>query len=141
MYNVLVLGSGGREHAICWNIAKSPLCKKLYIGPGNAGTEELGKNIKLNLLDFKEVEKAVDRYKIDILFVGPEAPLVKGIYDHFKNHKVQVIGPSKSAAQLEGSKAFAKDFMRKFNIPTAKYIEITKSNLKEGYKHIDCIKS
>ncbi len=137
MHKVLILGSGGREHALAWKIAQSPLCEKLYIGPGNAGTSEVGTNIAIDILDFKAIERYVDRHKIDFLVVGPEAPLVKGIYDHFAKHKVKVIGPSKVASQLEGSKSFANDFMRSFNIPTAASVDITKANLEEGYATID----
>jgi len=136
MHKVLVLGGGGREHTLCWKLSQSPLCEKLFIAPGNAGTEMLGGNLSIDILDFKSIEAAISKHDIDYLVVGPEAPLVAGIYDHFKDHRVKVIGPSKIASQLEGSKSFAKEFMRSFNIPTADYIEVTLDNLKEGLKHI-----
>jgi len=137
MYNVLILGSGGREHALAWKIKQSHLCKNLFIAPGNAGTDQVGKNVYVNILDFKAVERLVDRHDIQYLIVGPEAPLVEGIYDHFIDHKVHVIGPSKQAAQLEGSKSFANDFMKSFNVPTAASIDITEENLANGYEVID----
>ena len=140
MYNVLILGSGGREHTLAWKIAQSPLCNNLYIGPGNAGTAKVGTNIYVDIMKFDRVQKLVDRHDIHFLIVGPEAPLVEGITDHFKNHKVQVIGPSKAAAQLEGSKSFANEFMKSFNVPTAASVDITKENIEDGYQHISEIK-
>ena len=137
MYNVLILGSGGREHALAWKIKQSPLCSDLFVAPGNAGTDQIAKNIYVNILDFSAVAKLVDRHKIHYLVVGPEAPLVEGIYDYFKDHEVKVIGPSKIAAQLEGSKSFANDFMQSFNVPTAESKNITKDNIEEGYEIID----
>lgn len=136
MHKVLILGGGGREHALSWKLASSDLCEKLYIAPGNAGTAMLGVNLDLDIMNFEAVGQAVKKHEIDFLVVGPEAPLVEGIYDHFKTSQVKVIGPSKIASQLEGSKAFAKDFMRSFNIPTAGYLEVKKANLKEGLKRI-----
>lgn len=137
MFNVLILGSGGREHALGWKLTQSPLCKNLFFGPGNAGTMMIGKNLPVDILDFGAVEALVDSHKIDYLIVGPEAPLVKGIYDYFEKHKVRVIGPSKAASQLEGSKSFANEFMAKYKIPTSASHDITLDNLKEGYKIID----
>ena len=137
MYNVLILGSGGREHALAWKIKQSSLCSDLFVAPGNAGTDQIAKNIYVNILDFSAVAKLVDRHKIHYLVVGPEAPLVEGIYDYFKDHEVKVIGPSKIAAQLEGSKSFANDFMQSFNVPTAESKNITKDNIEEGYEIID----
>ena len=134
--NVFIIGSGGREHALSWKIAQSPLCDNLYIAPGNGGTKRFGKNLNLDILNFKELEGAIEEFNIDYLIVGPEAPLVEGIYDYFKNKKVKVIGPSKEAAQLEGSKAYAKKFMQAFNIPTASYLEVTKENLSEGLAYL-----
>ena len=120
---LLLLGSGGREHALAWKIAQSPKIEKLYIAPGNAGTSEVGENVILNLNDFAEIGDFVKSKAIDMLVVGPEAPLVKGIVDYFRQDedlkKVKVIGPSQAGAQLEGSKDFAKRFMRRHNIPTA----------------------
>ncbi len=139
MYNILILGSGGREHTLAWKIAQSPLCNNLYIGPGNAGTSDVGTNVFVNIMKFDKVQRLVDRHDIHYLVVGPEGPLVAGITDHFKNHKVHVIGPSQAAAQLEGSKSVANDFMRSFNVPTAASINITKENLEEGYEHISKI--
>lgn len=137
MFNVLILGSGGREHALGWKLTQSPLCKKIFFGPGNAGTEMLGQNLPVDILDFAAVEKIIAEHKIGYLIVGPEAPLVAGIYDYFENHEVKVIGPSKAASQLEGSKSFANAFMAKHKIPTAASHDITIDNLKEGYKIID----
>ncbi|MCF6241220.1 MAG: phosphoribosylamine--glycine ligase [Bacteroidales bacterium] len=139
--NVLVLGSGGREHAIAWKIKQSNLLDNLYIAPGNAGTYQLGANIAISPDDFDAVKKVVLENNIELVLVGPEAPLVKGIYDYFKNdnelNKVKLVGPSKHAAQLEGSKEFAKDFMQKYNIPTAKYKSFTLENLEEAYTFLD----
>jgi len=137
MYNILILGNGGREHALAWKISQSKICKKLFIGPGNAGTAEVGQNIVLDITNFDDVKAIVDNESIDFLIVGPEAPLVNGIEDFFRNHKVKVFGPSKIAAQLEGSKAFANDFMEEFKIPTAGYLTVNHNNLEEGYDFID----
>ena len=137
MYNILILGSGGREHALAWKIKQSSKCKTLFVAPGNAGTASLAENVALDILDFNMIESYVDEHNIDYIIVGPEAPLVKGIYDHFRGHEVHVIGPSAAASQLEGSKAFANAFMDEFNIPTAGYVKITKDNLEEGYSFID----
>ncbi len=140
MYKVLILGGGGREHALAWKIGQSRLCQQIFVAPGNAGTDIIAENLDLNLMDFDQIKETVDRLEIDYLIVGPEAPLVAGIQDYFSDHQVKVIGPSKVAAQLEGSKAFAKQFMRSFNIPTAGYIEVTKDNLAEGLAHIAEVK-
>ena len=137
MYNILILGSGGREHALAWKIKQSSKCKELFVAPGNAGTAALAENVALDILDFNMIESYVDEHTIDYIIVGPEAPLVEGIYDHFRGHDVHVIGPSAAASQLEGSKAFANAFMDEFNIPTAGYVKITKDNLEEGYSFID----
>lgn len=141
MHNVLILGSGGREHALGWKIAQSPLCKELFFGPGNAGTSEVGRNISLDILDFDAVKKVIDDQAIDVLLVGPEAPLVAGIVDYLADHKVMVIGPDKAGAELEGSKSFANAFMNKHGIPTAKSVDITEKNLEEGYDIIEKQKS
>ncbi len=138
--NILLLGSGGREHALAWKIAGSPLTTKLYIAPGNPGTEELGENVILNPNDFNQIGLfCIDR-KIELVIVGPEEPLVKGIYDHFKdNHglkHISILGPSGAGAQLEGSKDFAKDFMHEFNIPTAPYKTFTSQTIEEGIEFI-----
>ncbi len=141
--NVLVLGSGGREHAISWRINQSPLLTKLFIAPGNAGTEQLGTNVAINVDDFDAIKSFVLKNNITLLVVGPEVPLVKGIRDFFKNDKelvnVKLIGPSKNGALLEGSKEFAKDFMAKYNIPTAQYKSFTLSTIESGYKFMDSL--
>lgn len=137
MHNVLILGSGGREHAIGWKLSQSPHCKQLYFGPGNAGTQQEGQNLDLDPMDFEAVKVAIEKHEISYLIVGPEAPLVAGIADYFQDHPVKVIGPSQKAAQLEGSKSFANAFMQKFNIPTSKSVDITMDNLQEGYDQID----
>ena len=127
---VLVLGSGGREHAFAWKIAQSKKLEKLYVAPGNAGTSEIAENININPNDFEKVRTFVLDKAIDMVIVGPEDPLVNGIHDFFladdKLKQVAVIGPEKAAAQMEGSKDFAKDFMARHKIPTAKYKSITK---------------
>ncbi len=138
---ILLLGSGGREHTFAWKISQSSLCEKLYIAPGNAGTAQHGTNVDLNPVNFKEVGIFCLDRQIDMLVVGPEAPLVEGIADFFaKNNGLQhikVVGPSKEAAQLEGSKDFAKSFMQKYAIPTAKYQSFTADQLEEGIAFID----
>jgi phosphoribosylamine---glycine ligase len=142
--NILLLGSGGREHALAWKIAQSPSCKKLYIAPGNAGTRECGINIPITVTDFKSIGNFVLDHKINVVVVGPEDPLVKGIHDYFLAdillRKVTVIGPSQKGAMLEGSKDFAKSFMFKHNIPTASYKTFSKSTLQQAYQFIDTLK-
>jgi phosphoribosylamine--glycine ligase len=134
--NILILGSGGREHAIAWKLAQSKKVSKIYIGPGNAGTSTIGENLKIDPEKFDEVRDAVLSYDIDIVIIGPEAPLVKGIHDFFLNDErlngVPVIGPVRAAAMLEGSKDFAKDFMTRYNIPTAAYRTFEKSTIKDA---------
>jgi phosphoribosylamine---glycine ligase len=138
--NLLLLGSGGREHALAWKLAQSPLLDALCIAPGNAGTADYGMNIDIDILDFEAVKKTVLKENIDLVLVGPEEPLVRGIYDFFKSDKdlanVPLIGPSKSAAQLEGSKDFAKQFMIKNNIPTARYETFTKETFEQGIEFL-----
>jgi phosphoribosylamine---glycine ligase len=133
--NILILGSGGREHALTWKLSQSKKVKKIFIGPGNAGTSDLGTNLKLDPGNFPEVKRAVSENQIDIVIVGPEAPLVDGISDFFKNDDflkhVPVVGPDKSAARLEGSKDFAKDFLTRHHIPTAAYKSFDSSNIKD----------
>ncbi|MEG1685448.1 MAG: phosphoribosylamine--glycine ligase [Bacteroides sp.] len=133
---LLLLGSGGREHAMAWKIAQSPKIEKLYIAPGNAGTVNVGENVNIKADDFTAIRNFVLNKQIDMVVVGPEDPLVKGIYDYFKNDaelsNIPVIGPSKLGATLEGSKEFAKAFMLRHNIPTAGYKSISASNLQEG---------
>ncbi len=141
--NVLILGSGGREHAMAWKIAQSNLLNKLFIAPGNAGTKEVGTNLNINQTDFEAIKKAVLEHQIKLVIVGPEDPLVKGIHDFFLNDSdlknIPVIGPQKYAAQLEGSKEFAKEFMSRHNIPTAAYKSFTSENLDEGYAFLETL--
>jgi len=137
---ILLLGSGGREHAFAWKISQSPICKALFIAPGNAGTSQHGRNVKLNPNDFKEVGSYCLFKKIDLVIVGPEEPLVRGIVDHFKNDEdlshIKVVGPSQEGAKLEGSKAYGKVFMAAQNIPTAAYKEFTPESLQKGLDYL-----
>jgi phosphoribosylamine---glycine ligase len=141
---ILILGSGGREHTFAWKIAQSPLCNRLYVAPGNSGTSQIAENININVTDFIAIKEFVLDKKIDMLVVGPEDPLVKGIHDFFLNDdglkQVSVIGPQKAAAQLEGSKEFAKEFMYRHNIPTAAYKSFTKDNVEEGFLFLESLK-
>ncbi len=134
--NILLLGSGGREHALAWKIAQSPRLNKLYIAPGNAGTKEVGVNVPLAVKDFEGIKTFVLEKDIHMVVVGPEDPLVAGIYDYFKEDAaiahIPVIGPSRAGAVLEGSKEFAKAFMQRHHIPTARYLSVTKENIEEG---------
>lgn len=134
--NILILGSGGREHALAWKLSRSKKVDRIFIGPGNAGTEETGTNLPLNPENFEDVKKAVLENKIDMVVVGPEAPLVAGIHDYFLSDNflknIPVIGPGKSAARLEGSKDFAKDFLTRHRIPTARYRSFDKSTLNKA---------
>jgi phosphoribosylamine--glycine ligase len=138
--NILLIGSGGREHTFAWKLKQSPLCNNLFIAPGNAGTAFYGTNLPIAVSDFDAMAAACTANKIDMILVGPEEPLVKGIYDYFKNKKgfenIKVIGPSKEASQLEGSKAFAKAFMHRHNIPTAAYKEFTSDKYLDGVEYI-----
>lgn len=138
---ILLLGGGGREHAFAWKMKQSPLCERLYVAPGNAGTAGLGKNVPLNPNDFEAVGAFALKENIEMLVVGPEEPLVRGIYDYFKEHDelkdIHLIGPSKKGAKLEGSKAFAKKFMMERDIPTAAYQEFTQDTLEEGLAYIE----
>jgi phosphoribosylamine--glycine ligase len=133
---VLILGSGGREHTLAWKVAQSPLLTELFIAPGNAGTKELGTNVDIDTKDFKGISEFVIREKIDMVVVGPEAPLVAGIVDYFREdkqlRKIPVIGPSRKGAMLEGSKKFAKEFMTRNNIPTAKFLNVTMNDFERG---------
>ena len=119
--NIGIIGSGGREHALCKKISESKKISKIFCLPGNAGTSMLATNLEVNILDFKKVLNLIKQFKIDLIIVGPEEPLVKGIVDFLKNHKINVFGPNKYAAKLEGSKAFMKMICRKNNIPTANF--------------------
>ena len=140
---LLLLGSGGREHALAWKIAQSPKVEKLYIGPGNAGTAAIGENVEMTPTDFDEVADFVINYEIDMVVVGPEVPLVKGITDYFQHHSllrdVKIIGPSKVGAQLEGSKDFAKGFMKRHNIPTAAYATFDGDHVEEGCRFLETL--
>tara|TARA_B100000768_G_scaffold172112_1_gene180045 strand:+ start:4290 stop:5576 length:1287 start_codon:yes stop_codon:yes gene_type:complete len=141
--NVLVLGSGGREHALSWKIAQSSMCEKIFIAPGNSGTKLVGENVDINVTDFEAIKKFVIEKSIEMVVVGPEDPLVLGIYDFFQQDKdlkeVCLIGPSKEGAKLEGSKEFSKQFMEKHSIPTAKYQSFTKTNLEHGYAFLETL--
>ena len=143
--NVLILGGGGREHAFAWKIAKSSSCNQLFIAPGNAGTAEVGTNINIDVNDFENIKEFVLTESIELVLVGPEDPLVNGIYNFFKEDEalkdISLIGPSKEGAQLEGSKQFAKEFMLRHNIPTAKYQAFTKDNLSEGYTFLESLEA
>ena len=143
--NILLLGSGGREHAIACKIVQSAHCKKLYIAPGNAGTAAVGENVMLNTSDFEEVGRFVLDHHVEMLVVGPEAPLVDGIADYFAEtpalHQVMVVGPRKEGARLEGSKDYAKAFMMRHKIPTARYQTFTADTLKEGEAFLDTLKA
>jgi phosphoribosylamine--glycine ligase len=142
---ILLLGSGGREHALAWKISQSPKIEKLYIAPGNAGTASVGENVALRADDFEGIKKFVLANNINMVVVGPEDPLVKGIYDFFKNDaelsSIPVIGPSKKGAVLEGSKDFAKGFMQRHNIPTAAYRTFNSTTLEEGLKFLETLEA
>ena len=142
---ILLLGSGGREHALAWKIAQSPKVEKLYIAPGNAGTALTGENVSIKADDFEALKDFCVEKGVDMVVVGPEDPLVKGIYDDFKNDPrtkdLPVIGPSKKGAALEGSKDFAKGFMERHNIPTAKYRTFDGTSLEEGLKFLETLKA
>ena len=140
---ILLLGSGGREHALAWKISQSPKTEKLFIAPGNAGTSEVGENVAMKANDFQAIKDFVIDKGVDMVVVGPEDPLVSGIYDYFKNDEslkgVPVIGPSKAGAVLEGSKEFAKGFMQRHGIPTAAYKSVTSENLEEGLAFLETL--
>lgn len=137
---LLLIGAGGREHALAWKMAQSPQCDKLYITPGNAGTKNCGENVPISVNDFEKLKAFCVDNQINMVVVGPEDPLVNGIYDNFKadarTKNIPVIGPSKAGAMLEGSKDFAKAFMQRHSIPTAKYKTISKANLEEGLQFL-----
>lgn len=139
--NILLLGSGGREHALAWKMQQSPQCNKLFIAPGNAGTASIGFNVNINPNDFNTQKQFCLENKIDMVVVGPEEPLVNGIYDFYTNdaelNNLIVVAPSKKAAQLEGSKSFSKHFMQRHQIPTAAYAEFTLENFDEGKTYIN----
>jgi phosphoribosylamine--glycine ligase len=142
---LLLLGSGGREHALAWKIAQSEKIEKLYIAPGNAGTGTVGENVAIKADDFAAIKDFVLKNAVDMVVVGPEDPLVKGVYDFFRNDEalkaIPVIGPSKAGAVLEGSKEFAKGFMQRHGIPTAAYKSITAANLEEGLRFLETLEA
>ena len=142
---ILLLGSGGREHALAWKIAQSPRVEKLYIAPGNGGTDAVGENVDLNASDFDDVAAFVINYEVDMVVVGPEAPLVEGIADYFKTHSllkdVLFVGPSKVGAQLEGSKDFAKQFMLRHDIPTARYRTFASGEYEEAVRFLETMQA
>jgi phosphoribosylamine--glycine ligase len=139
--NVLILGSGGREHAFAWKIAQSPLCDSLFVAPGNAGTADVATNLPISYNDFEAVAAAVIEHSIDLVIVGPEEPLVKGVVDYFESRpelsKVKLIGPNAAGAQLEGSKDFSKQFMQKYGIPTASSRTFTAETLEIGLEYLE----
>ncbi len=139
--NILLLGSGGREHALAWKLAQSKKTEHLYIAPGNAGTSQTGTNVPVDVTDFDAIKTFVVEKEVDMVVVGPELPLVKGIKNYFKENKVLdnvlVVGPDMQAAQLEGSKSYAKEFMQRHNIPTAPYRKFNEETLEEGYRFLE----
>ena len=145
MRRILLLGSGGREHALAWKIAQSEKVEKLFVAPGNAGTAEVGENVNIKADDFEAIKSFVVEQGINMVVVGPEDPLVKGIYDEFKNDSrtkdIPVIGPSKQGAVLEGSKDFAKSFMQRHHIPTARYQTFNGTTLEEGLKFLETLQA
>lgn len=142
---ILLLGSGGREHALAWKIAQSPKVSQLFIAPGNAGTMQVGKNVDIKADDFDGIAQFALDYEVDMVVVGPEDPLVKGIYDYFQHHDllkdIPVIGPSKAGAVLEGSKDFAKGFMQRHNIPTAAYATFDGEHVEEGCRFLETLQA
>lgn len=141
--NILILGSGGREHTFAWKIAQSDTCENLYVAPGNSGTAEVATNVNIGVTDFEAIKALVLDKQIDMVVVGPEDPLVKGVHDYFLNDDaikhVSVIGPQKAAAELEGSKEFAKEFLYRHNIPTAAYESFTKDSVENGYAFLETL--
>lgn len=141
--NILVLGSGGREHAFAWKIAQSPLCNELYVAPGNSGTANVATNVNIGVTDFAAIKELVLDKAIDLVVVGPEDPLVQGVHDFFLNDDaikhIAVIGPQKEAAELEGSKEFAKEFLYRHNIPTAAYESFTAETVEKGYAFLETL--
>jgi len=143
--NILIIGAGGREHALAWKISQSPKVDQLFIAPGNAGTGEFGTNLEIGVTDFQAISKAVLDNKIDMIVVGPEVPLVEGIHDFFladeRLKAIPVIGPTSRGARLEGSKDFAKEFMLRHKIPTAAFLSVTKDNLEQGIGFLHNLKA
>ena len=142
--NILILGSGGREHTFAWKMAQSPKCEKLYVAPGNSGTAKIAENVEISVTDFQAIKELVIEKDINMVVVGPEDPLVNGVHDFFLNDSalknVAVIGPQKAAAELEGSKEFAKEFLYRHNIPTAAYKSFNANNIEEGYAFLETLK-
>ena len=140
---ILLLGSGGREHALAWKMLQSSKCTKLFVAPGNAGTGRIATNVNLKITDFEAIKAFALSEKVEMVVVGPEDPLVKGIFDYFQNdselNHIPVIGPSKQGAQLEGSKEFAKEFLVKHNIPTAGYDSFTKETVEKGCTFLETL--
>ena len=141
--NILILGSGGREHTFAWKISQSPLCNELFVAPGNSGTSNIAENVSIGVTDFEAIKKLVLSKKIEMVVVGPEDPLVQGIHDYFLDDDelkhVAVIGPQKAAAELEGSKKFAKEFLFRHNIPTAAYECFNESTVEKGYQFLETL--
>ena len=141
--NILLLGSGGREHALAWKIAQSKKCEKLYIAPGNAGTCSVGTNVPISVGDFNKLKDFAVENDINMVVVGPEDPLVNGIADDFRTdirtQHIPVIGPSKQGAKLEGSKDFSKQFMQRHNIPTARYQTFDGTNMEKGFAFLETL--
>lgn len=142
--NILIIGSGGREHAFAWKLKQSPKCNNLYVAPGNGGTEQVATNLSLNVKDTGEVAEALKKYHIDLLIIGPEEPLVNGLVDQLRKDEalkeLLIIGPGADGARLEGSKQFAKEFMNRYNVPTAASCVFDESNLNEGYAFLEGLK-
>ena len=142
--NILILGSGGREHAFAWKISQSDQCSNLFVAPGNAGTRQIAKNIAIDVNDFEAIKNFVISENIQMVVVGPEDPLVNGIHDFFLNDtqlkEMIVIGPEKLAATLEGSKEFTKEFLFRHNIPTAGYESFTAATVEKGYAFLETLK-
>ena len=143
--NILIIGAGGREHTFAWKLAQSPKCNRLFVAPGNAGTAQIATNLAIGVNDFQGIKTAVVENDIELVVVGAEDPLVNGIHDFFLNDEalksVMVIGPREQAAQLEGSKEFAKEFMKANNIPTAQYASFTADTLEEGISFLSQMKA
>lgn len=141
--NILIIGSGGREHALGWKISQSPRVNRLFFAPGNAGTTELGTNLDTDVCDFQKIKKIALENQIDLMLVGPETPLVEGIHDFFaadpELKNIKVVGPKKVGALLEGSKDFAKDFMKRQQIPTARYLTVSAGNTEEGFRFLQSL--
>ncbi len=141
--NILIIGAGGREHTLAWKIKQSPKCEKIFIAPGNGGTQKIGTNLDINVKNFVKVASTIKEHKIDMLIIGPEEPLVNGLVDYLREDKelksLRIIGPNAKGAMLEGSKEFAKEFMIKYGIPTAKSTTVTKDNLEESLKSMERI--